>query len=508
MFGSGISFGGIASGLDTGAIIEQLMALERIPIQQIEVQKEEAQAKVDLVGTFEGLVKALQEKADALRSSDKFFSYTIGASQEGIATFAATGAATAGTHTLEVLETASIDRWAFDAVADPDVDLAGVDGQEVSFDVDGVSYQVVLQAAGSSLNEIAGAINDAAGEAVSASVVNTGTETSPSYQLVVASTQSGEEFRLENINSTVTGLTIDPTEPDSSGRPRSSNNITVGLNAVALVDGLRVERSDNDFSNVLEGVSIDLLASNDGSPMTFTVEPDREAIRGRITELVDAYNEVVDFINTQSEYSEEAGAGGELFGDPILRRIRGEMSSSLLAFDAGAAGGEAEGFSSLAMVGIRQDSDGRLSLDSSVLDSKMGEDLALFADLFVDTDGFERVSDEPNTPGYFQDATADSGVADDLYRALDRLTSTQLGPVIDEDTGERLTLEGLFASRKGVLQDNMKRYDDQIEARERRLEAFEQNLVRRFAVLEELMSQLNARGAALNNSLASLPGAR
>ena len=33
------SFGGLASGLDTNTIIQQLVAVERLPIQRLEAQK-------------------------------------------------------------------------------------------------------------------------------------------------------------------------------------------------------------------------------------------------------------------------------------------------------------------------------------------------------------------------------------------------------------------------------------------------------------------------------------
>jgi flagellar hook-associated protein 2 len=185
------------------------------------------------------------------------------------------------------------------------------------------------------VNEIAAAINSAAGNVVVANVVNTGTATAPSYQIVLASKQSGEEFRLTGLTNSIAGLTIDTTGPDGNGVAQSQNNITVGNNAIALVDGLQVERTDNDFSDVVVGVSIDVLSANAGQQMTFTVEPDREAIKGRITELADAYNAVVDFVNEQSAYSEEEGAGGELFGDPILQRVRSEIQRALFDVDLG-----------------------------------------------------------------------------------------------------------------------------------------------------------------------------
>ena len=65
---------------------------------------------------------------------------------------------------------------------------------------------------------------------VSASVVNTGTSANPSYQLVLSSRSTGEDGRITNIFSDVSGssesLTINYVAPDSEGVAQSDNNIT------------------------------------------------------------------------------------------------------------------------------------------------------------------------------------------------------------------------------------------------------------------------------------------
>ena len=64
------TFGGLASGLDTNTIIQQLVALERLPIQQLEAKKAAEQSRLDLLGTLSGLVKDLQARAAALFLGD------------------------------------------------------------------------------------------------------------------------------------------------------------------------------------------------------------------------------------------------------------------------------------------------------------------------------------------------------------------------------------------------------------------------------------------------------
>src|SRR5690606_13900239 len=109
-----------------------------------------------------------------------------------------------------------------------------------------------------------------------------------------------EDARISGLSSSLGALVTDATPPDANGVAQSANNLTVGTNAVAVVDGLTVERSTNKIDGVLPGVTIDLQSANAGEPFTFTVTADSEAIKGRIQKLVDAHNDVMSFIKTQN----------------------------------------------------------------------------------------------------------------------------------------------------------------------------------------------------------------
>lgn len=492
-----ISFSGLASGLDSSAIISQLVALERIPINLLEQKKAIENEKLELVGTLKGLVQGLQSKAKGLSTLSDFLKFDVSAGQEGIATFSATGDAQPGSHTISVESLAQADRWAFDGVADPDAQLGTADGQQLQFTVGTTTYDIVVNQADSSLNDIADEINDLAGDDVTASVVNVGTSSAPSYQLVIASDETGEDYRISGIASTVTGLTIDATGPDANGNAQSANNVTVGTNAVAIIDGLTVERESNDFSDVIEGVSIEAVSADPGNPVSFTVEADDAGIKSKVQEFLDAYNEVVDFINEQNTYTEDAGAGGELFGDSLLQSVGSQIKSALFNVPIDTVLNDDIGYSTLSLVGIKQDSSGKLSIDDSVFDEKLAGNLDALADLFVDTDGFDNGGAAVNTAAYYQDTTADSGLAASLDRAIERMFGTF-------DTGTGTSLSSLFDAKTDVLNSNIKRFDDQIDSKERYLEVFEQNLIQRYAALEELMAGLNAQGASLSSMLSSL----
>ncbi|HRV80892.1 MAG: flagellar filament capping protein FliD [Planctomycetes bacterium] len=495
---SGISFSGLGSGIDTQSIVNQLVALERLPINQLSADRSATQRKIDKLGQFQTLVTTLKDKAKDLSTLNGFLALAINGANEDVAKISAEDNAIQGTHTMDVLRLASVDRWAFDGVLDSTTDLGTVDGQSISFTVGTTNYDISINADESSLGEIASRINDAAGADVAASVINTGTVSSPSYQLVVASKDSGEEGRIFGLTSTLTGLTLDNSPPDANGVATSSSNITVGNNAQARIDGLLIERSSNDFSDVLTGVNLELTGLG---TTNFGVEPDREEMRNQIQGFIDAYNDVVDFMNTQNTFTPADGDNGtpttgELFGDTALSAVKRELSSSLFNIPSSVVMADTEGFSTLSLVGISQGRDGTLTLDATKFDEKISANLEKLADLFVDLDGFERDPNAlENTPAYYQDTTADSGLFSTLVRNLGRL----MGNLPNGDS--EIQLRGIFDLRKQTLEDSVKRITDRIDVKERALEAYRSDLVLRFARLEELMGGLNAQGSALQSIL-------
>lgn len=488
---SPISFGGLGSGLDTRAIIDALVAVERVPIQQLESKKKGDQDKINLLNTFRGKVDALRTKANALGTLSGFLAFKVSQSEEGLATISAGGAAAAGSHSLVVNQVATTDRWAFNGVADPDADLGTVDGQTVSFTYDGQTYTATMDAATSSLNDIASKINTVAKDKVAATVVNSGTTAAPSWQLVLTAKQTGKDHRIGTIATTVTNLSINAAPPNAQGVAQSTNNISVGSNAIAVIDGLTVERTDNDFDDVVAGVSISLLDADPAKTVQFTVEADKTAVKGKVKEFVDAYNEVVKFVRDQNKYDPEKGPGGALFGETTLKTIQRTLSGALFGQSAAQAAADTSGYGTLRLVGVESQSDGSLKINDKVMDAKMDANLAKFADLFADTDGFDNAGAAVGTARYYFDATADTGLGDDLAREIDKVVKSY-----GDQSGN--FFKGVFDARVETLNANIKGINERIEQRELRIDRMQEQLTRRFASLESLMAQLQSQSAYLN----------
>lgn len=497
--GSGIGIGGLASGLDTNAIVQKLVQLESLPIAQLETKRQGQVDKQSAINKLKSLIKDLQNKAKAVSKQADFLSWDVKASKEGVATFSANGNATATSHSLEVTRLASVDRWAFDGVSDPEAERATGPGQTLSFDVGGETFVIEATQGESSLNDIAAAINTAASDYVRATVVNTGTESSPSYKLVMTAKSSGEEGRITNITNGIGGLVIDATPPTAEGETSSRSNLTVGNNAQALVDGLLVERTTNEFTGVIEGITFTAQGTNVDEPITFSATANKTAIKKKVQDLVDSYNAVINFANTQNTYTEEVGTGGVLFGDSVLSSVRSSISKALFDVPLDQVTGDTSGYATLSIVGIKSNSDGTLTIDSSKLDDKLDGDLQAFANLFVDTDGFDNGGAEPNTPGYYTDTTADSGLADKLNRSIERMFATTQGP-------GGTALRGLFDSRLDTISKAIRTIDKDLVNKRAFVDRYENDLIQKFARLERTMGQLNSQGAGFAAAIAGLNG--
>jgi flagellar hook-associated protein 2 len=478
--------------LDTRGIIDALIRVESIPITALETKKTAEKKKLSLLSTLEGYVNTLRTKAKELSSPSEFLAYTVTSSDQTTASFKASGNAIAGSHTQTVNQLAKSDRWAFNGITDPTVPLASADGEGISFTYDGITYDASVTQAESSLNDIASAINTVAAGKVAASVVNTGTATTPSYQLVLSGQSTGLDKRITGISSTVAALTIDATGPDPLGVAQSANNLTVGNNAIAVIDGLTVTRSDNDFSDVLTGVSISTLTADPAKVTSFTVDPNKDAIKAKLKDFVDAFNKVMTFIGDQNKYSEDKGAGGELFGDSALRSIQSMIRNELFGSTVAQIGGDTAGFGTLKLLGIDLQKDGTLLINDSKMSAKMDEDLTKFADLFIDTDGFNNGGAAIGTPAYYVDTTLDSGLADKLVRAIDKM-------VKGYTDASGATSKGLFDVRKDTINSRVKLFDRQIADREFRLDRYQSQLEARFAALESTMARLQSQQQALSS---------
>lgn len=387
-----LKVGGIASGLDTEAIIEGLMTARRQPAVNIETKITANTAKISALSDFKTLVGSVTTSLDKLRgnpgnSNNVFNSKTISGSTSAasgtpsdidslmIATVDST--AQNMSHTIKINTLAAAHQVRSDAFTSTSTALSTLGVTAGSFTVGGKTITV---SSTDTLLDLRSKINNA-GAGVTASIVSADAST---HYLVLTSDDTG----------TANAMTFggDATLTDTLGLTSTSgtvikNQLTAAADANITVDGITdIVRSSNDIDDVIPGVTLSLLKAEPGTTITLEVETDLSAIKTAIDDFVTAYNDVRAYMNDQRTAADRNDDGtvgdneyGSLAYDQILRDVVGQLSE----LTATSVEGAPDGYASLGQIGIVINEDYTLSIDDTVLDGKLLTNVDGFKDLFA-----------------------------------------------------------------------------------------------------------------------------
>ncbi len=353
-----VTFSGLASGLDSAALIDQLVAAERQPAVLLGRKVNDLNRQGIIVDDLISKLRAFGDRARGLDLASEIRSVTAERSDTSHVGVAVSGTASVSTHSLRVTSTARGQTVTSRTFAS---DGAGVLGDgSVTIDTASGDPVTVAWTSADSLSAIAARINDA-NAAATASVVFDGT----SYRLVASSRQ--------------TGTAATPTFTDAGDGLAWSNpaNVTAASrDAAFVVDGIAVTRGHNVVSDVLAGVTLTLTAPHAAADpdTTITIASDGGAIRDKVKGLVDAYNGVAGALDGQLRYNGVTKGTDTLFGDSTLRQLQRALGTVVTSEHGG---------KSLAGLGIKIDTAGRLTLDQGKFDAALTSDPAAVEALFV-----------------------------------------------------------------------------------------------------------------------------
>lgn len=310
---SGISLGGLASGMDTDAIVGQLLALERAPRTRIELRQAATQARQDVLRDVAGRLNALRTATTALSSAATWADLQKAeSSTPGTATARLTSGAAPGGSSLVVTSLASSAQSTY-TFASP--------GSATTVSVNGHAVPV---AAGATLADVVGTINSTPDTGVFA--VDVG------GSLVLSSRATGALSA-----AVATGATVTQTATRA------------GADSVFSVDGTPYTRAGNVVTDVLPGVELTLKAPGTTTVTVSAPAPDQAAVLGRVKDFVKAYNELQGFLRDKLAEKKVPGAAtaadakkGALHADPALRQALAALRSASGTFsDLGISTGAA-----------------------------------------------------------------------------------------------------------------------------------------------------------------------
>ena len=451
-----ITIGGLATGLDTNSIVDQLVRLERRrSVDLLSIDQLDQQAKQSALATFGTRLADLMAAIDKLRDPSNALARTATSSDSTVI------GATAGSGALVGSTDITVSKLARNAIA---VSANGLTSSTAtvasgsgsfSFQIGTGDTQTVAVDATTTLEGLASQIN-ALGAGANATVVNVGTDASPDYRLRLASRDTG-------LSNDITIVTDDTTLGVAVTQAAQNAEFTVSGFTTTF------SRESNVVNDVVSGVTLTL--NKEGGPVKIGVTTDAATVTENVKAVVTAYNALASFVDAQSEVSQDTtGSDGDVTTGPLafdttVRTIMDGLRNAISSKVDGLSGD----YSLLAETGLTSTKDGTLSLDAS----KLADALA---------------SDEEGVSQLFGGLGTTAGAFDRVYQYLSDATGTG----------------GLLEARNKSITDNLARLTDQIAASERSVSAFEANLRSQFSSLEVLVNNLKSQGSLLTSTLSGL----
>lgn len=323
-----------ASGLDTDALIETAVAQKTARADTIDAKVTANEAKIAAYEELQTLVAAVSDAIEGLAlpaysslgSENSFdsrsaaLSSSSGETVTGLAVDV-TSDAINGDYEIEVVQLAQAMKVS--ASSGSSTDAIGVAGV-LSLGVEGGEAVEITVTATTTLSDLAKAINaqsDTTG--VQASLI---TLDSLTVQLVLSATDTNQTIIISSVSGDDVAQTVGLT--DDTGA--FANVLREAQPSIITVDGATVTRDTNELTDVIEGVSLSLSGVTDGAA-TLTVSTDSSAVKTAITDFVDAYNALKQYMLDQSAVSSDGGADEDavLFADSVLRMLNSTLQTMI-----------------------------------------------------------------------------------------------------------------------------------------------------------------------------------
>lgn len=480
--------GGLVSGMDTNALIDQLMTLERQPEVVMQQTKHIYELRKDLWNEINTSLLALKTKNDDLLQSNALQQKTAVSSNTSTLTASASTTAAAGNYSISISQLATNHRVFGSTMAS--TWTAAASG---AFTIgDGTFTAAVNVNAGDSLATIAQNINnakDASGNKiqVTASVVNNTLvlqhQLTGSANFIHAQDTTGNTLQTLGI---LTSAAADSFNPANTQNPQD---------AVLTVNGVSVTRSSNqNLTDVITGVTLNLSGTTAaGSSVSLSVKTDTDTIVGKIKAFVDQYNSVMDLINTRLSEDPVKGATtdvgmskGLLRGNTVLVGLKDDLRRIMSDPIAGLGGT----YSQLSQIGITTDStdfgkSGKLVIDETKLRQALDTNPSSVQKLFFNDTNANGIVDQ-----------GELGVAAQIYSKLSSLTDSST-----VSYGTTVVKKGIIPQQIDSYGQIIDSYTQQIDDFESRMSLREQALRQQFLAMEQSLLVLQGQSTAISQRL-------
>lgn len=365
--------------------LAQEFAYADIATQATNLQNEQNELNAESSG-LDSLSTALtnfQTAIDAL-NSDTDGPLTFSATSSNDAnTVSANSEAQAGTYSFYVSQLAQAQQTTFSMSDDT---YAATGTFELTMD-DGTTMDIDLSTVDEDgdnsvdVSELVDAINNSDDNpGVSAALVKTdGTTT-----IMLTSDTTGEQSGFS--------VSVSGNDDLATAESSSEQQLTDAQDAkihLGNENGPEITNSSNTFDDVIPGVTMTFSEVSDPTDpddvTTFTVAEDSSGSQAKVQTFVDAYNTLIDTIDSLTSYGDDDTAAGVFAGDAGMNSLANQMDDIAHASYGGV---------SIVDYGITLDDDGHLQIDSTQFSEEMEENPDGLTSIFVGEDSMVAQMDD------------------------------------------------------------------------------------------------------------------
>ncbi|NOH73335.1 flagellar filament capping protein FliD [Vibrio pectenicida] len=437
------------SSIDPATMAQQLATFDVQSFRQrYTAQASQYQSKLDALGKVESALREFRTAVnDMNNSSSGIIKNSAKVSSEGVFTASAESNALTGSYQIFVEQVATSHQVSvgMPSTLEPttEVPLTGtlkleVGGKELVIDLSTLDSDGDGKA---TIADLSSAINHHADNpGVNATLVRSGGKT----HFMLSSEETGKDNAVK-VSASATGQAWFDDAFANLTTLSQAKDATIWLGEKG--SGLKLEGSSNTFSNAIDGVDITVTKAQESSesPLTLSVEGDKEGTKEQVTQFIDAYNSLMSTLDTYSKVDPETNTRAALASDPTLRSIESQVKSAVRGEFAGMR---------LNQIGVEIGRDGKMKLDSERFEKAQTNNSATLEAMFNGDDN--------------------------LLDSLDELVEPYLQ-----------FSSGLFKSRKDALRENIDRMDDKKVALKRKYEMSYDRYLKQFAQMNTVMRQMS-----------------
>ncbi|OZA85576.1 MAG: hypothetical protein B7X56_05610 [Burkholderiales bacterium 34-67-9] len=476
-----LSSPGIGSGLDVNAIVNQLVAIERRPIQQLQAQATGLQTRISAYARVRADLAGLQDAASRLLDPGLWGTRSFNTSNNNAVSGSATATSLTGSFAVQVARLAQTQGTvtATRAVDSPIAEAGTLEFRTGTWSgnsfAGGAPVAVAVQA-GDTLSTLASRINSTANAGVSAIVVRSGGQ----EQLLLRGSNTGAAagFEVRALDAGGAAVT-DGTSALGSFNHFHSGTAMIGmsrtqdaLDAQFSIDGIALNSPTNTVRDPVPGVTLNLqattTASLPGSAATavqVSVQANNTVVREAIENFRTAFNRISATLAELTRVDPGGRNNGALQGDATAIGLQ-NMLRQMVGSPGGPTGAA---LGRLSDMGLQLQRDGSLSSNATRLDAALQNPAALRS-LLTDTAGADNAG----------------GVA----RRLRDFAMAANG------------IQGAVSGRNSALQASAERKQDRIEQMEERLVRTRANLLAQYSRLDNSLGAINGLGSFVSQQLA------